>query len=305
VSINSAKLGIILCTFNPDLTFLKKQIISISSQTFDDFHIYVSDDCSSKELYNGIIEIMEEFVKDKYTVTSRQENNGFAKNFLISLNEIPHHEFYCFSDQDDIWFKDKLTRGINNLSNCDLYCSSTELINENDQIIGLNKLQIKPSFEHSLVQSIAGGNTYVFNHNVRSLICSRRINTKIPSHDWFMYQVVIASGLRVIYDDRPTIQYRLHSRNIIGTNNTLYNKAKRLIALFKGTFKEWNNSNILLISFYLTNLTAKNKKTFFHFSKNRDGSVVDRLALFFHLKIRRASFLQNIALIAGLIFKKI
>lgn len=36
-------------------------------------------------------------------------NLGFAKSFLTALDECDEADYYAFSDQDDVWEKDKLS----------------------------------------------------------------------------------------------------------------------------------------------------------------------------------------------------
>jgi hypothetical protein len=53
----------------------------------------------------------------------------------------------------------------------EVYCSRTILVDVNGNQIGCSPLFTKkPSFANALVQSIAGGNTMVFNKKARDLI---------------------------------------------------------------------------------------------------------------------------------------
>ena len=52
-------------------------------------------------------------LKCKIKIIQRKTNLGYAKNFLLGLKEAGNeYDFYAFSDQDDIWEKDKISRGI-------------------------------------------------------------------------------------------------------------------------------------------------------------------------------------------------
>jgi hypothetical protein len=50
-----------------------------------------------------------------------------------------------------------------------------------------------PSFRNALVQSIAGGNTMVFNVALKRLI-ENAGPLDVPSHDWWVYILVTGSG---------------------------------------------------------------------------------------------------------------
>ena len=77
--------------------------------------------------------------------------NGITKNFL-SLAADPT---ISADDQDDIWHDKKLTRAL------------TWLQRIPKAIPALRRM---PSFKNALVQSIAGGNTMVFNRSVKRLL---------------------------------------------------------------------------------------------------------------------------------------
>ncbi|MCV5720962.1 glycosyltransferase family 2 protein, partial [Escherichia coli] len=59
------------------------------------------------------------------------------------------------------------------------------LVNEKDECIGYSPLFCKkPSFRNALIQSIAGGNTMLFNQAARNIINLTPQDFKIVSHDW-------------------------------------------------------------------------------------------------------------------------
>lgn len=299
------KVAIILCTYNPSLNFLRAQLKSIKNQSFTDFHLYVNDDCSTPSSFKVIEDCLRSIIKNNYTLSKNQENLGFAQNFIQTLNKIPNFDYYCFSDQDDDWHKNKISRAIKKLNNYDLYCSSTLITDKSSHIRGLNKLNVKPSFKHSLVQSIAGGNTYIFNHDVRLLM--KIINPKftIPSHDWLIYQIATSCGKSVYYDRKPFINYRLHDKNTIGTSFSLLAKLARFRALLSGQFRLWNNNNLIALKAFESQMTKSNKIIFNIFSLKRNGMIFDRLSLLFFHGIKRSNLYQNIALFLALLLKKI
>ena len=45
------KVAVILCSFNPNLSYFDKQIESISNQKHKNLHVYIFDDGTSKENY--------------------------------------------------------------------------------------------------------------------------------------------------------------------------------------------------------------------------------------------------------------
>ena len=89
---------ILLATYNGE-KYLKEQIESILNQTYSDFRLLISDDCSS----DNTKEILKEYKKkdSRIVLYFQQENLGVIKNFEFLLNKV-ESKFYMFSDQDDI-----------------------------------------------------------------------------------------------------------------------------------------------------------------------------------------------------------
>jgi len=150
---------------------------------------------------------------------------GASANFLfLSCAENLVSEYYAFCDQDDVWEAAKLERAIDALERTDpgipaLYGSRTRLVDEAGNEIGFSPLfHRKPEFRSALVQSIAGGNTMVFNQKARELLVFCGADVDVPSHDWWLYQITAACGGYVHYDACPSVSYRQHADNVIGAN---------------------------------------------------------------------------------------
>ena len=82
-------------------------------------------------------------------------------------------------------------------------------------------------FKVCLVQSVAGGNTMVFNNKMKQLFESTGL-VAVVSHDWWGYQIATGSGGEVFYDPKPHILYRQHSESLIGGNASFLSKLERL-----------------------------------------------------------------------------
>lgn len=299
------QIAIILCTHNPNLNYIKKQLISLERQTVKDYELFISDDASNHDLFERINILVHSIITNKFTIMRNQRTIGFSQNFIQTVNKIKNFKYYAFCDQDDVWASNKLQKSLSIIKNYNLYCSSTRLIDANDNLIGLNSLNIKPSFKNSLVQSIAGGNTYLFDNKIKKLLLKIPKSSLIPSHDWTIYQLASAHDLNIFYDESPSINYRLHDKNTIGTSFGLLARLNRIKFLFAGAFREWNNQNIRILSLYESSMSITNHNILEIFKRNRDGNLIKRIHIFTKYLVKRSSFIQNSALLLGLIFKKI
>ena len=132
------KVAIVL-GFYDGYKFIKRQLKSIFEQTHQNFIIFVTDD-NSKDKFSLEKLNINERNKNKIKVGLRNKNIGYAQNFLNALVSIDgYFDYYAFSDQDDIWHREKLEKAINSLegypdNQANLYGSRTELIGESEQI---------------------------------------------------------------------------------------------------------------------------------------------------------------------------
>lgn len=268
------RVAILLCTYNGQ-SHLAEQLDSYASQTHPNWAVWASDDGSQ----DSTLEILESYRtnwgNDKITICTGPRK-GFSANFMSLVCDADiSAEYFAFSDQDDIWMDDKLERALQWLDSIQpgipaLYCSRTLIINEHNQEIGFSpRLHRPPSFRNALVQSIAGGNTMVFNRSARELLLSAKPDLPVVSHDWWTYMVVSGCGGQVFYDPSPSIRYRRHKYNIIGKKHGARTQLTRILTNLNGRFKDWLDINMAALSHLQDKLTDENKKTFLAFCHAR------------------------------------
>ena len=245
------KVSILMCTYNGE-QYIREQLKSISAQTFNNWDIWISDDGSTDKTVN----ICKEYKKkETHKVYLREgPRSGFAMNFMSILANCDNtSDFYAFADQDDIWLPEKLKVAVDAIMSQSenipvLYCSRTELVDKNGREFKpkqySNLRNDSPSFRNALVQSIASGNTMVMNRSAKRLVMKFKLNGKIPSHDWWFYQVVTGAGGVVIYDKTTSLLYRQHGKNLIGDNGGILAKLKRGMMFINGEYRQSNERNL-------------------------------------------------------------
>ena len=71
--------AICMATYNPPIDLFKKQISSIVNQTYDNWICIINDDCSEKDIFSKIQNIVS---KDELFITKRNPARlGFYYNF--------------------------------------------------------------------------------------------------------------------------------------------------------------------------------------------------------------------------------
>jgi glycosyltransferase involved in cell wall biosynthesis len=276
------RVAILMATYN-GAAYLEEQLDSLCSQSYPWIDVVVSDDGSG----DGTLDILLEWEKkwDKgHFVLRRGPGRGFAENFRALIVD-PGVEagYFAFCDQDDVWERQKLEIAVSRLADIALgkpalFCSRTLTITEAGEAVGSSPLFAKrPSFENALVQSLAGGNTMVFNRNAQSVLERASRRSGFVSHDWWAYLLVSAAGGEVLYCRRPLVRYRQHGSNQVGANTSWQARHSRLKRMIRGQFRQWSDENLAGLEVNADLLTPEAKKTLARFGEARKASLPYRL----------------------------
>lgn len=278
------KVAIFLGTLNGEL-FLAEQLDSIEAQIYQNWEVIASDDGSIDSTLEILKQYQSKWPPGKLTIRIGPQK-GFCLNFLtLACDPEIKADFYSFCDQDDVWMPEKLMVSIQTIVAKQkeyqpfIYCGRTKYVTENLQPCGESpNFAFPTSFRNALIQSIAGGNTMVFNHATKCLI-EKAGPFDLPSHDWWIYILVSGHGGSVFYDSKILIYYRQHQKALIGGNNTFYAKFSRCVMALQGHFKSWNNqhSKALVNNRYL--LSDENKQILDWFTKLPSANLLERIRI--------------------------
>ena len=230
---------------------------------------------------------------------------GASPSLFIKVPDT--YDYYAFSDQDDVWFDNKLKNSIKKIDkNYDLYCGRTENVYHNLVTFGYSPLfRNNPNFRNALVQSLAGSNTMVFNNKIFNLV-KPSFNFDVPMHDWWIYILTTFANYKVYYDPIPQLLYRQHQNNFNGSNTGIINLLKRIIFGLKGEYKKHNNLNEKNILEFIDYGTNENLKIFYKFQILRKNSSIFNFdnKEFHEYGVYRQTLLGNIMLKLSLILRK-
>ena len=302
--------AILLCTYN-GAWFLAEQLDSLECQTHQNWVVIASDDGSTDQTLEILRQYQEKWPAGKLTIRNGPQK-GFCQNFLsLACDSNICADYYAFCDQDDVWLPSKLEVAIGNIvvNQSDdvpyLYCGRTKYVNKNLKPCGVSPLFVfPPSFRNALVQSIAGGNTMVFNLAAKKLIEKVGI-VDAPSHDWWLYQLISGIEGNVYYDPSPYVLYRQHEFALVGGNNSFPAEMERVWMLLQGRFQKCNSQNI--VSLKLANhLLAKNHQEILKiFEVMRSAKFKDRFRLIKVCGLYRQTRRGTFSLFLATLIKKI
>lgn len=305
-----SKIAILLCTFNGQ-DYLAEQLDSFESQVHSNWKVWASDDGSRDNTCEILEHYQRKWSQNRLSIQPGP-TKGFVANFLsLTCNTEIAADFYAYSDQDDIWDSDKLSRAVEWLETIPtdvpaLYCARTRLVDADNKTIGVSPLFSKPpTFANALVQSIAGGNTMVFNNAARELLCYVGENIPVVTHDWWAYIVVTGCGGKVFYDADPTLGYRQHASNLVGSNASWIARLERIYMLYQGRLRDWNEGNIAALQLLRDKLTPENQEKLQQFIEMREMSLIPRLLYLRRSGVYRQTIFDNFGLMVAAIIGKI
>ena len=301
--------AILMGTYN-GAQHLDEQLQSFAAQTHPDWSLHVSDDGSR----DATCDLVARFAA---TVAQPVElrigpKTGFVDNFMaLARDDATDAHYFAFSDQDDVWYPDKLARALAWFETVTdeqipaVYFSRTELITSQGRPRGYSTLFRRPAvFRNALVQNIGGANTMVFNRAARRLL-QTAAGAPAVSHDWALYLLVTAVDGIAYYDAAPTLKYRQHVGNVMGSNRGWGAVRRRLELMLQGTMLRWNAINRELLRTVDAQMSADNREALRLFSEAGSAPLFGRLWKLKRSGVYRQTWLGNIGLALAALMRKI
>ena len=114
--------------------------------------------------------------------------------------------------------------------------------------------------------------------------------------------MVTGAGGIVYYDPHPTISYRRHSSNLMGSNIGLKALFFRIKMLLQGRYRSWIDANVRGINSNYFFLTHDARVTFDKFCVLRTSFPLVKPYYIWRARISRQSFVSSAALAVSSIF---
>lgn len=224
--------------------FLREQIESIIAQTWSKWILFIRDD-GSKDKTPDLLKDYARAYPDKIVLIDDAGLKGGSakKNFAVILNWVNcryDFRYFMFSDQDDVWLKNKIEVCMKRMKREEARKSGPILIHTDLKVVD-EKLEMlgdsffayraldvkKKDLRHLLVQNNVTGCTMLWNRRLNDLIDLQ--NDAVAMHDWWMALAASSFG-KIVCVNKPTILYRQHGSNVVGATrvNTLSFIVKRL-----------------------------------------------------------------------------
>lgn len=219
------KVLVLMSTYNGE-RYLNVQIDSILKQEGVDVSILVRDDGSK----DGTISLLRDYCKRFNNIEIIEGANcgaiwSFYKLMEYARDHYSNIKYFAFSDQDDFWYADKLSRAISkNVNDSDVYFyhSCYDIVdNELNLIHKTSSSNTLGSIGEALIANHSIGCSEVFTYSIlekSARICDYILDNPkyYPYHDLWVYLVAISVKANVYFDEYCSLKYRQHSNNVIG-----------------------------------------------------------------------------------------
>ncbi|MCR5520403.1 MAG: glycosyltransferase family 2 protein [Lachnospiraceae bacterium] len=311
-----SRIEIILSTYNGE-KYIREQLDSIIRSSFKNWHISVSDDCST----DSTCDILREYVQKyspKISLHINDSNMGSTANFLTALKrasqEVKHageQTYYMFCDQDDVWLKDKLYVTLKAMKRLERKIGTVKpsLIFTDAVLAGPDLSYIDNSFYKSghrnvrnlslsrlLIENKCIGCTIMMNKALVDMLGDNYESVRY--HDWWMALIASSFGgirfLRI-----PTLLYRQHSGNQVGQSGFAAYVKSRLTdrSDIESRLSDTIAQAQSFYECYKGRLGYKNAMIVNEFSKLSSKSFFMKRFLILRYRFFKSGILRNIALL--------
>ena len=220
---------ILMATYNGE-RYVAEQIESIQRQTYGNWRLLISDDCST----DCTLDVVRSYAAadPRIRVVSEGVRLGGAKEYFFALMGLIQAPFFMFSDQDDVWLPSKVEKCLAKMQQLEaerdsevplLVFTDMKVVNEGLCVVAEsferyeNLNPDRTALKQVLAQAVGAGCTFLANRLVASLATRCEDVSAVAMHDWWVTLVAASFG-QIGYIDEPLSLYRQHGDNEVGAN---------------------------------------------------------------------------------------
>lgn len=206
--------SVAMATYNGE-KYLTEQLDSILNQNYPIYEIIVVDDGSSDRTLNILNSYKEKYSNIK--VYPNPENLGVVKSFERAIM-LTSGDYIALSDQDDVWFENKIEELVAEIDDNLLIHSDAVLVDDDLKVLqpshfAWGKQADKDGFFNYLLNSNVTGCTVLLSRELVNLTVP--FKSYVLPHDWYFSYYAAYCGRIKLYL-KPLIYYRQHAVNVSG-----------------------------------------------------------------------------------------
>lgn len=227
-------ISVCMATYNGE-RFVRRQLESILPQLASVDEVIVSDDGSTDQT----VSIIESLQDKRIRILHNSGRRGPVGNFENALRQAKGAIIFL-SDQDDVWFPDKVARIRPLLDQYDLVLTDCEVTDDQNKTLMPSFFAhrgSRPGLLRNLYKNSYVGCCMAFRQSL--LKKALPFPAQIYMHDWWLGLVAEAKG-QVYFLPEPTIRYVRHGGNASPTGEgslSWFNKLKNRLGLLMALSK--------------------------------------------------------------------
>lgn len=205
----SPLVSIIMPTYNVE-NYITQTIKCVLSQTFMDWELVITDDCSTDSTVNLIKQFAVKDERVKLYILSHNSGAAIARNNSI---EKASGRFIAFLDSDDWWYPEKLEKQIQFIqqTNCEFCFSAFEYADENLNVTGVSHKPKK--ITHKDIKLGCNIGTPGVIYDTLRIGKMYMPNMKV-SEDWALWIKIIEKTRAAYSINTPLWKYRILSNSL-------------------------------------------------------------------------------------------
>lgn len=225
---NLELVSIITPSFNCS-SFIAATIESIQSQTYQNWELLITDDCSSDDTREVIRVYADKDSRIKLLELEKNSGAGVARNNSIKAAK---GRYIAFCDSDDRWYPDKLEKQLNymNVKDCGMSHTSYMTCDENNKITGIVICRKKESLNSMCKDDKMGFLTVVYDTQKTGKVYMPDLRKR---QDWALKLKILKICNNAYGMKEPLAYYRKHSDSISSNKRSL---VKYNIAVYREIF---------------------------------------------------------------------
>jgi glycosyltransferase involved in cell wall biosynthesis len=233
-----ARIAIAMATYEPPIDLFRAQVESIRSQTVGEWVCVISDDASSDDRFEGILEALGD--DERFVVSRSPRRLGFYRNFERALLMVPPTtELVALSDQDDAWQPSKLETLAAELGPAQLVYSDARIVDPSGRLVSptfwVGRRNNSSNLASLLIANTVTGAASMFRRDLLEDALPLPTAPGPVYHDHWLALVALTRG-EIRYVDTPLYDYVQHERAFLG--HSAANALERTASTHRG-FEAW------------------------------------------------------------------
>ncbi len=241
---SSPMIYIVLGVYRPVLSLFEQQLRSILRQSHTHFQVLLTEDGPQEPEVGALVASLN----DERLVRLEHSNTlGVHANYARGVEEALRRsrqgdDLFAFSDQDDVWYPEKLARQVAHLAlhpacglcHCDARVVSMAGETLAPSLFAFEQRSKDFTLLNLLVMNAVTGMTCVINKPIMHAACSfPMMQTREILHDHWL-ALVAAAESTVLFLDEPLVDYVQHTENELGARDQSHARTPGWNLLFGG-----------------------------------------------------------------------